>query len=202
VKVALYYGESGEAAALTRDVRERITAEGNRVSASSVLAAAVEALALAQVGDVAASESALSNASQSFDRLDSSQQAESVFGFSKRRLLFYRSRTISLYGQLDRAWEAQEQALALYPREVVGDPTIIRLDRAAALIRSGDIKSGSELASHTLLSMPTRHRTKMFLDCAAAVVDAIDRSDESVPSVRELRDLVTDLRNPDRGGLA
>jgi hypothetical protein len=36
--IPLYYGESGEAAALARDVRERITAEGNRVSASSVLA--------------------------------------------------------------------------------------------------------------------------------------------------------------------
>ncbi|GAA2135874.1 hypothetical protein [Streptomyces synnematoformans] len=196
--IPLYYNNSSEAAVLAREVQE-ITDDARRSSAASALAATLESLALAQVDDLPGSVAALNRAEGEFERLDADQQAESVFGFSERRWAFYRARIISRQGDFERAWEAHEHALTLYPEQVVGDPSIIRLGQAESLIRHGGVEDGCNLAAETLLNMPAPHRTDIFLSQGGKVLNAVNPDQRFLPIARDLRDLVTRLRRSHAG---
>jgi len=82
----LYYGTPRQAVALAQR-----TYAADREGPAIALAASVEAFAQAQLGNELAARSALQ---RSESLLENQSQEDSVFGFTRRRQLFYRGRTI------------------------------------------------------------------------------------------------------------
>jgi len=149
-----------------------------------------EALGLARIGAMAASETALSTARDQMQMLDEAYQSESVFGFSERRWHFYEGRILSYLGRTEEAWFVHDEALALYPDDVVGDPALIQLDRAVSLVRGCQVAAGCELATRTLIDLPLLHRTKLFLRAAQGVLAVVPAAQRQASNVRTLRETV------------
>lgn len=170
----LYFGDAAEAARLADGAVRTATGDRGPVSA---LAPALEAVALAQLGDLAGSEQSRHRARSAFDRMDGDDGT--VFGFSGRRLAFYEARALSEAARhqperpvLDAAFAAQDRALDAYPSDAVGDTTLVSLDRALCLVAGGDAAAGCELAQRVLTRLPEEHRAPIFTDHAQAVARA------------------------------
>jgi hypothetical protein len=201
--IPLYFGDPREGARLARAARRR-AGLGAAPHVAYSLAPALEALALAQLGNARASEESLRAARTAFDTLSGGQRAETVFGFSERRFSFYEVRALAEIAQhepdqrrLGRALEAQPRALAMYPPDVVGDPTLIHLDRALCLVRSGQVDEGCALAGSTLVALPAEHRGRIFLRRGEAVLRAVPAARSSA-AVREYADVLVALAQDDR----
>lgn len=156
----LYWDRPTQAACLAHHAR---VVAGDTESMASTMAPGIEALALAQLGNKEASEETLAVSRDAFERSDRSQHTESIFGLSERRFRFYEGKTLSQLGYDQQAAAAFDQALTLYPTDVVGDPTLIRLEQAAGLIRGGDVPQGLNLADTTPTALPAEHRADIFL---------------------------------------
>lgn len=166
-----------------------------RSSPAYALAVTLKALILAQLGSVDECRAALDESGESFARLDRAGRTDSVFGFSERRWRFYRARTFAELGQFDQAWEAQDCALELYPTDVVGDPTIIRLDRALCLVRRNEIDAGCELAADTLSSLPPEHRASIFLEYGKKILAAVPEKYSTRRSVSQYQAAIAEFRH-------
>jgi hypothetical protein len=186
----LYYGDPAHAVQLARSAH-RIPL--TMPAASTALALALEALALARLGDAHAARRALGTARDAYDRLGDPQRAHSVFGFSEHRLRFYESRTLAMIGDFDAAWSAQDDALAAYAADLIGDRTLVYLDRAASLVRSGDITGGCQLAGRTLLDLPASHRTDIFVKAGHGVAQAVPPEQRQVAAAAEYQELLGSL---------
>lgn len=173
ILIPLYSGDSREALSMAVDACNLSGSIVDRSSPAYVLAITLKALILAQLGSIDECRAALGESGESFARLDRAGKTDSVFGFSERRWRFYRARTLAELGEFDEAWEAQDRALELYTTDVVGDPTIIRLDRALCLVRGNDIDAGCELAADVLSSLPLEHHASIFLECGKKILSAI-----------------------------
>lgn len=170
----LYFGDAAEAARLAgRAVRSAV---GDRGPVSA-LAPALEAVALAQLGDLTGSEQSRHRARTAFDRIE--QDDGTVFGFSERRLAFYESRALSEAARrqpvrpaLEAAFAAQDRAIDAYPPDAVGDSTLVDLDRALCLVAAGDAAAGCELAQRALADLPEEHQAPIFTEHGRAVARA------------------------------
>lgn len=189
----LYYGEPQATVRLAQEAQGIIE---DRRHAVRALAPTLEALAHAQLGDPESSCSALEIARRSFDELGAEQRAESVFGFSERRWRFYESRALSLGDNIPSAMAAQEQAMALYPPEIVGDRALLQLDVARCMVRLEDIAAGLQVASAVLLRMPAEHRSDIFLRYAWNVVSVVPVRLRTLPTVVEYCELLRSLAPP------
>jgi tetratricopeptide (TPR) repeat protein len=183
----LYYGSVSEALVGTGEAQELL---GRATSPTSALAPTLRALAYAQLGDAEKGRAALRQADAAFDKLSEQYQVESVFGFSERRWKFYKSRVLSELRDFKLAEAARQEALALYPNDVIGDPTLIRLNQAACFVSGGDVTQGCQLAQQALLALPPEHRGDIFLSYGTKVLSAvpIERSRNAV--VAEYRELL------------
>jgi hypothetical protein len=145
------------------------------------------AVGLAQLGATEASEAALTTARQQVATLDAAHQINSIFGFSPQRWRFYEGKILSYLGRSDDAWVIHDEALGLYPENIVGDPALIRFDRAISLIRDAQVTTGCQLAEQTLLDLPDEHRTDIFVRTAKRVLSAVPNGDRTQPAVRQYR---------------
>lgn len=186
----LYYGDASDTVRLTTEARAILTSSQHM---SNALAPMLASLAHAQLGNHDSARTALETARKSFETLDSRYQIDSVFGFSERRLRFYESRVLSRLGDIKSAIKAQEQALALYPAEVVGDRTLIELDMASCIIRDKEMTAGLQMASNVLRNLPTEHRTNIFLRYAWNVASAVPARFRSDSELKEYLELLRDL---------
>src|SRR6266487_659497 len=186
----LYYGDPAEAVRLARQAQ--VISSDRRYVAGAV-AAALEALACAQLGDRESSRTAVAAARRSFESLDDGQRAESVFGFSERRWRFYDSRTHSLLGDFPAAVAGQQRALDLYPPHVVGDRALLLLDRARCLVLGNDIADGLLAAGEVLTGLPAEHRTDIFRRYSWNVAAAVPARHRNRPDVAEYCDLLRTL---------
>jgi transcriptional regulator with XRE-family HTH domain len=198
----LYWGDPRQAVTLTRQAT-RVT-DGKGMAA--VMAPRVEALALSQIGDQDASQTVLTTARQLFDQSSDEQRADSVFGFSERRFRFYEARTLSRLGKHQQADDVFDQALALYPSHTSGDPTLIGLERAAGLVRRGNLQHGIDLARATLTTLPTDCRADIFLKAGHKVLTAVPPTERATRAIGEYSELlrhmtplpITEPFDPDR----
>jgi transcriptional regulator with XRE-family HTH domain len=186
----LYYGDPAQSAALAREAQALLSGPCNAAFAQ---APTIEAFALARLGNPPESRSVLLAAGNAFDRLTPQHQANSVFGFSERRWRFYEGRTLTLIGDFDRAWTSQDEALALYPDGVVGDPALVRIDRARLLIQEGRVDEGCQMAREVLLALPPEHRADIFVTDARAVLTAVPERCCGLRAVHEYRELLHEL---------
>lgn len=194
ILIPLYSGDSREALSMAVEACDLSDSIVKRSSPAYALAVTLKALILAQLGCIDECIVTLGESGESFARLDSAGKTDSVFGFSERRWRFYRARTFAELGEFDEAWEAQDCALELYPTDVVGDPTIIRLDRALCLVRRNEIDAGCELAVDTLSSLPPEHRASIFLEYGKKILAAVPEKCSNRRSVSQYRAAMTESR--------
>jgi len=188
-RLPLYFGEIAESV----DMARRVSDIAPPHHLSTALAPMVEALALAQLGDMAGSEDALSAARSAFELLDGRFLQDTVFGFSIRRFTFYESRVLLDVGQLSAAWKSQDEALMLYPSAMIGDVAMIHLDRARLLVKQGDVETGCAHAADVLLSMPKEQRAEIFRSRALRLLAAVPRTARALPAVADLREAFAHL---------
>ncbi|MGH9609689.1 MAG: hypothetical protein ACRD34_08435 [Bryobacteraceae bacterium] len=186
----VYYGDPTATVHLAREAQAILS---DNPHAAKALAPTLESLACVQLGDHESARLALESARRSFDELDAQQRVESVFAFSVRRWHFYESRILSLLGDIKSAIEAQDNALALYPREVVGDRALIQLDKASCIVRSNEIADGLQMASEILVCMAPEYRADIFIRYAWNVAAAVPARFRSGPEVAEYRELLRSL---------
>jgi tetratricopeptide (TPR) repeat protein len=192
ILIPLYSDDYCEALSMAVEACELGGSIANRSSPAYALAVTLKALILARLGFVDECRTTLNKSEESFARLNPAGKIDSVFGFSERRWRFYRARAFAELGKFDEAWEAQGRALELYPANVMGDPTIIRLDRALCLVRKNEIDAGCELAANTLSSLPPEHQASIFLGCGKKILTAVPEKCSNRRSVRQCRAVMTE----------
>lgn len=192
----LYYGDASEAVTIARQAQG--VGEG-ATGLSVALAPTYEALGLAQLGDVEGSEAALSVARERVETPDPRHRDESVLGFSERRWRFYEGKVLSYLGHSHEAWLIHDEALALYPEDVVGDPALIRFDRAISLVRDGQVPAGCELAGQTLVDLPDEHRTDIFMRAARRVLSAVPAGQRTSAPAQQYKEMIGPASRPPSG---
>jgi tetratricopeptide (TPR) repeat protein len=163
---------------------------GSTASAGKLIAVTVEARALGQQGRYAQVEAKRREAEAIFDRLGGGSVNSSAFAMSEQQMHFYLGNALRLSGQGRLAESHWEHALSLYPANEIQDPTLIRLDRAAGLVRSGAIDAGCDYAVNVLTSLPKESKVSLVLNWAKGVTDSVPVQLRAQSSVQNLRELV------------
>lgn len=184
-----YYGQVEHTVRLAREAQALVP---STVCHPAALAAAAEARALARLGNAAAAEQAMRRAEQLLDVLGD-QHEDVAFRFTHKRLLLYKSGTLTYLRQRDRAHRVQEQALAQYHREptILIDPALIQFDHAVGEAVHGNCDEACQLAATVFEQLPAKHRTRIVLTRARDVVRAISSDKRHRPLVGELSELVS-----------
>jgi hypothetical protein len=122
----LHYGRPVNRALQLADAAESVLADCN--GSAAVMAPTVRARALARFGIEPAALDALRQADEAFERVHN--PAVGIFGWSLPQLRFSAGKALTNLGATRLALQAQDEVL---------DPALVRLDRAQALIRAGDL---------------------------------------------------------------
>jgi hypothetical protein len=125
--------------------------------------------------------------------MDDAERAESFFGFSVRRRLFYEGRLLTMIGDYAAAEASHRQALELYPPLALGDPAIMKFDQASALIGMNEPEPGADLIAATLSRLPDDHRTGIFLSVATRSFNTIPLAARRLPAPRACAELLDAL---------
>jgi tetratricopeptide (TPR) repeat protein len=154
---------------------------------------AAKAQAYAQAGRHDEAAEALEDLKRLFDKLpDAVRTARtSQWGWPEQRLHHVASHVHTHAGDLARAEEAQDKALALYPASGYQGRTQIELHRAGCLLAAGDVDEGARRTVRILQGLPADLRSDGLLR-RTAVISLGLAPDEAVtrPSLREAYELL------------
>jgi transcriptional regulator with XRE-family HTH domain/tetratricopeptide (TPR) repeat protein len=164
---------------------------GSNPSAGKLIAVTMEARALGMQGRAVEVEAKRREAEAIFDKLGPTAVNSSAFAMSEQQMHFYLGNAFRLAGNMRSALPHWDRALALYPANEVQDPALIKLDGAAAMVKSGEIDAGCDQASEVLLSLPAENRVALVLRWADGVTQAVPHRIRNHASVRRLRELAT-----------
>ncbi|MFF4924167.1 hypothetical protein ACFY4B_26595 [Kitasatospora sp. NPDC001261] len=165
-----YYGPLAAAAQLAREAR--LLSRG-RPSPTAVFAVAAEARALARLGDHDGAKATIRLAQDLFEHCHGGADND-AWAFPERRLWLYLSGAFTALGQTMQARHAQQQALALYPKDHSGiDPALLRLEEAMCLVIEHHPVDALQLAVHTYSEVPAPHRTAILGARAQEVIDIL-----------------------------
>ena len=194
---ALYYGGGSPAAAVEAARLAQTLSRGPSVG--SALAAALEARAHGVMGHRDDSYRALHRANDALSNLHGGSRSASAFGYNEAQLKFHEGNALTHLGEVDAAWTAQKQALALYPMDD-SDRVLVHLDRSIGLVRSGNAKAAIAYASDALTDAPSEHRVGIVVVRTRQLVEELTRQRLLTPAingdVQHLLEL-TDGTNPD-----
>ncbi|MFE3205637.1 helix-turn-helix transcriptional regulator [Embleya sp. NPDC059237] len=184
-----YYGPLETAVALSREARMICRA---RPTPTGAFAAAAEARARARLGDTEGAQAALRYAEDLFERTQTTDGDPEAFAFPLRRLLLYKSGTLTALGHTRPARRVQEQALTLYPGAAATgiDPTLLNFEAAICLARENDPTEACALACATLLGVAGDHRTPIVEERARDVIATLPSRLRTSRAVRELREII------------
>jgi hypothetical protein len=188
----LYHGRQSD---VIRVAQQALQFAGDAPCFAVSLASMFEALARARLGDHDGARLALRRSQNAHDDMDGSARVESIFGFSERRRLFYEGRLLTMVADYPAAADAHQQARRLYSPRVVGDPAIMSLDQANALIGTKDYETGAELIVETLSGLPADHQTGVFLAVAARAFGAVPAAALRLPAARACAELLDEMTN-------
>jgi tetratricopeptide (TPR) repeat protein len=183
--VSLYYGSP--ASAYDQAARAR-NALGNSKCPAASRALVVEARALARMGRGDEALPLLKQAEATFSFLTYEERSDPALGYTERQLLFHVGNAYTHLGSTEEAWQAQWLALDMYPQDEHLDPTLIRMDRATCLARSGEPEEAYRVASDAITSLPDEHRTGMVMKYAADFHRVAGRAD--VPARTQFAELL------------
>jgi hypothetical protein len=161
--LSLYAGSSE--LTVVRAAEETITLSHGRPSSGLASAQGAKAQAFAQLGRFDEAEQALTDLTRVFERMPSHATADrtSVWGWSEQRLHHVASYVHTHAGDLNRAQEAQDSAVALYPADSFLARAQIELHRAGGLIRTGDTDTGAQHMMQVMEGLPSPHRNDAML---------------------------------------
>jgi tetratricopeptide (TPR) repeat protein len=182
-----YYGPLEAAATSAHEAR--LLSSRRQPTATSALAAAAEARALARLGDAAAADHAIHSARADFERCRPGN-AEDAFAFPERRFLLYLSGALTHLGRSREAQQVQQQALALYADHTGIDPALLRLEQAICLARDRNLTEACQLATACYYQLPEQHRTPIVGARARHVIEVLPRRMRSAKAARELGDVL------------
>jgi tetratricopeptide (TPR) repeat protein len=155
----------------------------------------LEARAQAATGCAAETGAALRRAEAALDRLDSDAVNTSAFGYNEAQLRFHEGNAFTHLGDIDAAWAAQERALTLCPAGDYMDRAMTQFDRASCLARGGDFTEAAHLAITTLVGLSSTEQEGIITLRAGEIVTTMPASHQVRQPVRELRELVTSMRD-------
>ncbi|GAB7186754.1 hypothetical protein ATKI12_6585 [Kitasatospora sp. Ki12] len=184
----LYYGgDLGGAIELA--VRAQQLA-GGMPCVADALVAPLKARAHALAGRREETSDALERARRALSRLSPEDRQPSALGYDEAQLHFHSGNAWTSLHDTERAWDEQQQALALYPVENRTDRALIQLDRAACLTWDGDPATGARLAVDSILALPEEHRSALILYRARDLAAKVPEAERRLPEVRVLREVL------------
>ena len=191
----LHYNRLGAGA--VELARTAATVAGTRPCAAYVMAPTVEARALAMLGADRDAVRALNRATDAFEHVAGTPQ-RGLFGWSRQQLVFSEGRTLTTLGHTREAIASQDLALRMFPPGEILDPALVNLDRAQALIRSGDLTEGCRMGAQVLRDLPPAYRSPLIASWSDDALGAIPAAHRDSPAARDFQ-LVRDvlLRSPD-----
>jgi hypothetical protein len=112
----------------------------------------------------------------------------SLFGWPEERMRFGESFAYSFLGDHERASQAQDRAVQLYPASFPRGRAQIELQRAICLVHEGDVAAGVGHARSVLAGLPAEHHNRPVDDLGQRVLEAVGASDRRRPAVTEYAD--------------
>ncbi|MCM2431007.1 XRE family transcriptional regulator [Streptomyces sp. RKAG337] len=188
---ALFY--CGDLTGAARAAR-RAQISGGQPTVGAALAAPLEARAHAVMGDRSEAEAALGRAEDALAQLHGDDTAESAFGYNEAQLRFHQGNALTHLGQTDRAREAQQRALQLYPADEHLDRALIELDGAMCLLLDGEPAAAAESTAEILRKLPEQHRSGIILTRACQLEHLASAAHSGPGPVQVLRDVLTPLQ--------
>jgi hypothetical protein len=174
-----------------------LAAAGDRLCSGTAKAHAARAQTSALLGRAETAEESLVGLRRLFDRLPAeiTEDRTSWLSFSAYRLHHTESYVYSRLGDLSRAETARAQALAVYPAHRYRGRAQLTQHQATCLVRSGDLRSGVDLATSTLAGLPDQARgDRLVRDLTRLTLDAVPadaaRHGDDRDAVHHLRELL------------
>ncbi len=168
--VPLNYGAPGAAVALTEQARREA---GDRSTAAAALAAAVQARAQAARGNRDAALAAAAEAEQLMDELTPQQAADTWVGYPRQKHLVHMSQAFTLLGDTRRAYEVQDEALALSRSPSLMTRALLAIDHATCLVHDGEPEEAARSAAQAYGQLPASYRTGLTRTRAIALYQAL-----------------------------
>jgi len=163
---------------------------GSTPCVGAILAAALEARAQAAVGNSAQTIRSVEHAERMLSQLDPRYLIPSAFGYSEAQLRFHESNALTQLGATQRAWAAQERALALTPDYDYTDRTLTHLDRATCMAYSKDFLGAAEYAIQALTGLAAEQRRGIIAVRARGIISNLPTAVQQSPAARNLREIV------------
>lgn len=152
----------------------------------SLVAGRAQALSMLGQGDKA--RSALTDLGDVCAKLPSSVTTDDgLWGWPEYCLWHTRSYVYTHLGDTAAAYDAQDRALALYPREHYRQAAMVRLHGARCQVIDGCLADGLTMGVNTLDSLDASYRTGPLGELGQAVLTALPASERSRPAADELR---------------
>jgi hypothetical protein len=111
-----------------------------------------------------------------------------IFGWSFPQLRFSAGKALTNLGATRLALQAQDEALGLFPPNEILDPALVRLDRAQALIRAGDMTEGCRLGEEVLRGLPPGYQSPLLASWADDVLRAIPAEQRGATDAEAFRE--------------
>jgi hypothetical protein len=185
--VEINFGSPHRALALGNQAR---ATAGRAPSAGAALAAAVQARALALLGQGESALRALEAAEELLGALHGEQAADTWYGYPPVKHHVHASHALTLAAASGPAVAAQDQALALSRPTSWMTRTLLELDRAACLVRDGEAEAGAAHAVTALAVLPPTARCGVVLARARMVRGMLPPLAAALPATSSLREIV------------
>ncbi|GLZ09627.1 hypothetical protein Acsp03_70930 [Actinomadura sp. NBRC 104412] len=195
-----YCGDPVGAITVARHARDRA---GKAVCVGAPLAAALEARAHAALGSRSDVQTILGQVEEMVERLDDESRVPSAFSYNEAQFRFHQGNAYTLLARRDddpranveKALQAQEQALELCAPGDYTDWALTRLDRADCLALSGDIQACALYMAETLSCLTEQQREGIITLRGHEIVAALPQEKQALPIVRDVHDLLMQTTN-------
>ena len=104
------------------------------------------ARAHAALGEAAEFNQAIENARECLERSPTEFLTPGIFSFTPEKLAFYEADGAVLCNEPHRATTAADRALSLYDVTAIAEPALVRLEKARALVQSGEVLEAYRVA--------------------------------------------------------
>ena len=149
-----------------------------------------KARAHAALNEVSSFRCAIDSAQESLERSPADLVAPGIFSFLPEKLAFYEAVGAVRLSDTGRAMSAADCALSLYDPSETTEPTLVKLQRASALAKSGEVSEACQVAKTALLDRQTYHGVTVRT-YARKFNDLI--GDRESPEISEWRAVQTDV---------
>jgi transcriptional regulator with XRE-family HTH domain len=185
--IPFYFG--APAAALALAERARLLA-GSAVCATAAWAPSLEARALARMGRHREAQDAMRLAQAAFAKLDTSDTADTAYGYTERQLVWHEGSMWTTIGDTRRAQSSLQRARGLYAPDEHLDRALIAMDEATCLMGVGEISVACRETEQLLLGLPREHLTGIVVNRARDLLAAVPARAALTTPARDLRELV------------